>query len=122
LTRQLLLKNTLSTRQRYPDISAVAGGAIASAGDIRIFWPPCRRCRCLFLFVLARSCSSPTVHQWALEPADLLATYVSAVARSVGDAGEPPPGRLKIKSGKWLAISSAARNPQARVAGKKIRI
>ena len=32
-----------------------------------------------------------------LEPANSLATYVSAVARSVGDAGEPLSGRLKLK-------------------------
>jgi hypothetical protein len=53
LTRQRLLKNTLWTRQGYPDISAVAGGSITPAGDLRIFWPSRRRCRRVFPSVLA---------------------------------------------------------------------
>jgi len=32
------LKNRRSTRLGYPDVSAVAGGAIAPAGDIRETW------------------------------------------------------------------------------------
>jgi len=31
-------KNRRSTRLGYPDVSAVAGGAIAPAGDIRETW------------------------------------------------------------------------------------
>jgi hypothetical protein len=38
--RKRLLKNTHSTRQGYPDVSAVAGGSITPAGDIRGLGPP----------------------------------------------------------------------------------
>ncbi|PYJ72278.1 MAG: hypothetical protein DME75_05380 [Verrucomicrobia bacterium] len=35
MTRQRPLKNKLATKQGYPDVSAVAGGLITPAGDIR---------------------------------------------------------------------------------------
>ena len=42
-----LLKNTHSTRQGYPDVSAVAGGSITPADDIRETWLSARLRLCV---------------------------------------------------------------------------
>ena len=46
LTRQRPLKNKLATKQGYPDVSAVAGGLITPAGDIRRTLISFRPCLC----------------------------------------------------------------------------